>query len=417
MTLAALSVLTSESSGQDTIPDYELSRMPVRERPHPEYDPIGYRAGSIFFYPKLYAGARFDSNVFATPGNRQSDWAAIISPELTITNAAPRFMPVEPPKFAYELNLGADIYQFRRLSSEDRIDARADLKTKWEIAQDLTFNGNILVARRHDERGDSSLPANAAEPIPYTDVRAEATMNKTLNRLGIEFNGTVRRLDYEDVLSVSGAPLLQSARNGTIFSAYVKPHYEFSPGYKAFVRVRANTRDYEGAGVLDRDSNGYDIRGGLDFVVTPLIFGSVEVGYLSQEYNNALIAPFDGISFAAKGKWLVTPLVTISASAERAVAETITPQFDARLDTIYGVQIDYELMRNVILYAGAKHRHEEFSGLPRTDDVAQISAGIDYYMNRHLKFGLRYDYQNRDSTVPVFNFDRHMVTISAKTQY
>lgn len=417
MTFAALAMMTPDASAQDALPDYELSRMPVRERPHPEFDPIGYRMGSIFFYPALTAGVRYDSNVFATPDNKQSDFAAIVSPQLTITNRAPRFTAVSRPKFEYELDLGADIYRFRRLDSEDRVDARANLKTNWEIAHDLTFAGNFLIARRHDERGDSAQPLNAAEPVPYTDMRAEGTVTKNLDRLGIEFNASARRLDYEDVLSISGAPLTQSARNGTIFTTYVKPFYEFSPGYRAFARFRANTRDYEAVGALDRDSDGYDVRGGLEFVLTPLIFGSVEVGYLSQTYNNPLIAPFDGLSFAAKGKWLVTPLVTVSFGAERGVAETITPEFDARLDTIYSAQIDYEFLRNVIAYAGAKHRHEEFRGTPRIDDIVQFSAGVDYLMNRHLRVGLRYDYQDRDSTIPVFNFDRHMVTINAKAQY
>jgi hypothetical protein len=417
MTVAALTLSASDTGGQE-LPDYELSRMPVRERPHPEYDPIGYRSGSIFFYPKLSTGLRYDSNVFASPTNRRADLIFILSPELTITNAAPRFTPVSIPKFAYELNVGADIYKFRRFDSEDRVDARANLKTRWEIAHDFTFEGNFLAARRHDERGDTALPPDASEPIPYTDLRAEGIFTKYFDRLGVEVNGTARRLDYEDVISITGVPLVQAQRNGTILSTYIKPFYEFSPGYRAFVRLRANTRNYEAAGILNRDSNGYDIRGGVDFAVTPLISGSVEAGYLSQTYENPLIAPFDGLSFAAKTQWLVTPLVTISANAERSVAETITPDFEARLDTIYGVQIDYELMRNVILFGGLKFKKEEFRGVAqRTDNVKQISAGVEYLLNRNFRTTLQYQFQDRDSNLPIYTFDRHTVTLNVKAQY
>jgi hypothetical protein len=342
----------------------------------------------------------------------------ILSPELTVTNVAPRFTPVAVPKFSYELTLGADIYKFRRFETEDRVDARVQLKTRYEIAHDLTFEGNFLAARRHDERGDTALPPDASEPIPFTDLRAEGILRKYFDRLGVEVSGNARRLDYEDIVSTTGVPLAQTQRNGTILSAYVKPFYEFSPGYRAFVRLRANTRNYEAVGALNRDSSGYDIRGGVEFAITPLISGSAEIGYLSQDYENPLITPFDGLSYAAKVQWLVTPLVTVSASAERSVAETITPDFEARLDTVFGAQIDYELMRNVILFTSVKIKKEEFRGLAaRTDDVRQISAGVEYFMNRHLRTTLQYQFQNRDSNVPIFTFDRHTVMLNVKTQY
>jgi hypothetical protein len=416
MTLAAITFATTEAESGE-IPDHELAQMAVRDRPRAGYEPIGYRMGQHFFFPSLGAGFRYDSNIFASPANPQSDLAFVLSPGLTVTNA-PRFGGPTPSAFTYQLDLNADLYRYRRFESEDRADAQAKLKTRWELAHDMTLEGNFLVARKHDERGDSALPPEAREPIPYTDLRAEGVFTKHFGRFGVELNANVRRLDYEDIFSVSGAPLSQNARNGSIFAAHIKPFYEFSPGYRGFVRFRGNTRDYEGIGILNRDSDGYDIRGGLEFAVTPLIKGSVEVGYLSQTYDNTLIAPFDGLSFAAKAQWLVTPLMTVTFNAERSVAETVTPDFEARLDTVYGVQIDYELMRNVILFSSVKLKQEEFRGVTaRTDDVTQYSAGVEYLMNRHLSATLQYQFQDRDSNVPIYNFDRHVVNFGVKAKY
>lgn len=417
MTLAAITLANTETEAGE-IPDHELAQMAVRDRPRSGYEPIGYRMGQHFFYPSIGVGFRYDSNVFASPSNPQSDIALVVSPGLTVTNV-PRFQTGFPTPFTYELNLDADIYQFRNFETENRTDAQAKLKTRWELAHDFTIDGNFLAARKHDLRGDTALPREAREPIPYTDLRAEGVLTKQFNRLGIELNANVRRLDYEDVLStVTGLPLDQSARSGSIFSAHIRPFYEFSPGYRGFVRFRGNTRDYEGAGALNRDSNGYDIRGGLEFAVTPLIRGSAEIGYLSQTYDNPLIAPFDGLSYAAKAQWLVTPLMTISFLTERSVAETVTPDFEARLDTVYGAQVDYELMRNVILFTGFRIKQEDFRGFAtRTDNVTQFSAGADYLMNRHLRATLQYQFQDRDSTLPQYNFDRHLVTFGVKAQY
>jgi hypothetical protein len=416
MTFAAFTFATACPKAGE-IPDHELAQMAVRDRPRPGYDPIGYRLGPHFFFPSIGLGYRFDSNAFATTGASPSDSAFVISPGLAVTND-PRFQGSTPSIFTYELNLNADIYRYRRFETEDRTDASAKLKTRWELSPDMTLEGNFLAARKHDERGDTALPPNAREPIPYTDLRAEGVFTRRFGRLGVELNANVRQLEYDDILSVTGAPLPQAARSGSIFAAHVKPFYEFSPGYRGFVRFRGNTRDYQGIGTLNRDSNGYDIRGGLDFVLTPLIRGSAEIGYLSQTYDNPLIAPFDGLSFAAKAQWLVSPLMTVTFNTERSVAETVTPDFEARLDTVYGAQIDYELMRNVILFASAKQRKEDFRGVAvRTDDVTQLSAGAEYLMNRHLRMTLQYQFQDRNSNIPVYNFDRHLVTFGVKAQY
>lgn len=416
MTLAAFTLATGEAKAGE-IPDHELAQMAVRDRPRPGYDPIGYRIGPHFFFPSIGMGYRFDSNAFATPGANSSDSALVFSPGLMVTNQ-PRFQGSTPSVFTYQFDLNADIYKYQRFDTEDRTDASAKLKTRWELSPDMKLEGNFLAARKHDERGDTALPPDAREPIPYTDLRAEGVFTRQVGRLGVELNANIRRLEYDDIQTVAGAPLSQSARNGSIFAAHVKPFYEFSPGYRGFVRLRANTRDYEGIGTLNRDSNGYDIRGGLDFVLTPLIRGSAEVGYLSQTYDNPLIQPFDGLSFAGKVQWLVTPLMTVTFNAERSVAETVTPDFDARLDTIYGAQIDYELMRNIILFASAKQKKEEFRGISeRTDDVTQFAAGAEYLMNRHLRMTLQYQFQDRNSNIPVYDFDRHLVTFGVKAQY
>ena len=298
MVVFALTTASSASYGDEPLPDYEASRIPVGDRLHPDYDPVGYRLGSLFFYPALSAGLRYDSNVFASGANPRSDWAALISPELTIRyGTLPSAYRQNPSRFSYEINLNADIYQFRDLTSENRVDARGRLRTHWDIAQDLQLDTAFEAARKHDERGDSSSPLNAATPVPYNDLRGEATLTKTIGRYGVAFNGSVRNLTYENVNSFEGRLLDQSGRDGTIYSTYIKPFYEFAPGYRAFVRAAANTRNYEASGADNRDSHGYDVRAGLDFAVTPLISGSVEVGYMSQTYDNPLIRPVDGLSF------------------------------------------------------------------------------------------------------------------------
>ncbi|ARQ02430.1 outer membrane beta-barrel protein [Pseudorhodoplanes sinuspersici] len=418
MLLFGTAVTSTAGFADEALPDYEMSRIPVGERVHPGYEPIGYRVGGVFFYPRLLAGMRFDSNVFATPTNAQSDIYFVLSPQLTVKYG--RGTPgaeLNPSRFSYQIDLGADIYRFRKFDSENRVDARGRITTNWDIAPDLQFDTAFEAARRHEERGDSSQPQNAAKPVPYNDLRGEATLTKTWGRFGVALNAGVRNLTYEDVDTFGGAVLDQTQRDGTIVSTYIKPFYEFSPGYRAFARLRGNWREYAATGTQNRNSDGYEARGGVEFALTPLISGSVEAGYMSQTYENPLILPVDGLSLKGELLWLATALITVRANAERAVAETITPGFGPRLDTLFGGQIEYELLRNVIVKAGGSFKQEDFQDSPRKDDVTRWSAGIDYTLNRHLSIGGRYDFVSRESTIPTYSFDKHVVMFNVTAQY
>ncbi|MES1155260.1 MAG: outer membrane beta-barrel protein [Pseudorhodoplanes sp.] len=418
MTLTVLAGLTSAGHADDALTDEQLSRIPVKDRPHPEFDPAGIEYNSIFFYPKLTTGLRFDSNVLATQTNPRSDVALVFSPELTVRSIPKTYgFDPNPQPFWYEFNIGADIYRFHNVTTENREDAHARLFTHKEFSQDLFVDTTFEAARKHTERGDSSTPPDARNPIPYTDIKGELALTKTFNRFGVMVDGSARNLAYGNVDSINGGTLDQSWRNGTIFTGYVKPFYEFSPGYRAFVQLQANTRNYDGTGDLNRDSHGYLIHGGVDFVVSPLIFGSVAVGYLSESYDNPAIAPIDGLSFSAKATWMMTKLMTATFSAERSVDETVTPGFNGLLRTSFGTRLDYEFLRNLIIYAEPKYILEDFPGTTRDDKVAKISAGFDYLMNPKWKLGLRYDFIDRNSTIPTFTYDEHVVTFNVTTQY
>lgn len=396
-------------AGSQILPDYELTQIPVALRPHPDFDPHGIQLGSTYFYPSLTGGLMYNSNVFAEPKDKQDDFAFVISPRLAVLH--------DKPRASYQAEFGADIYQFDKFTEQDRINAFARLQTENEIREDIEFKTRFEASKKHDIPGEASSQLNAAEPIPYTDLRGQTELTKTFNRFGVSIDGTARSLSYENVRSFSGELLDQTWRDGEIFTASVKPFYEFSPGYRAFARFRANTREYDGEGELNRNSEGYDITGGLDFQATPLILGSVQVGYMSETYSNPLIEPIDGLSFLGEATWLMTPLVTLTVAGERTVAETTTPDFFGRLDTSVGVRLDYEVLRNLIVSVEPKFIRQDFPDTVRKDDVVMAGAGLQYLMSPFARIGVDYDYIDRESTLPEYSFDQHVVIFNVTAQY
>jgi hypothetical protein len=228
--------------------------------------------------------------------------------------------------------------------------------------------------------------------------------------------GRVRHLTYEDVEAFGGGVLDQGFRDGTIITTTVKPFYSFAAGHRAYVRIDLSKRDYAGEGALNRDAQGYDARAGVDFHLTSMLLGSAELGYLAYDYDNPAIPSVEGVSAGAKLMWLMTPLMTVTFFAERNVAEVAAPDQEGRLDLIAGAQLDYEILRNLILSLEGAYKLEEFVGTPRTDEVVKLSTKLDYLLNANVNFGLSYKYIDRESDNPAFDFDKHVVMINVTAQ-
>ena len=388
--------------------DEDLANVPVRQRPRKDYAPVGVHADAFMIFPSVTVGMQYDSNVFART-EPIDDWALVTAPKLRVL--------ADRGDGYYELDLGAAHYTYEKLDSEERTDAHARFRMSRQLTSDLQWDAAFEAARRHELRGEAFSFTDAAEPVPYRDINAQTSVTRTFNRLGVMVGGRVRNLSYEDVSLSDGTPLDQSYRDGTIITTTLKPFYDFSPGYRAYARIDLSKRDYEGQGEQNRDSQGFDARGGLEFRLSSLLLGSVELGYLAYDYDNPLIPTVDGLSAGARVMWLMTPLMTLSFFAERSVAEMAAPDAEGRLDFSAGAQLDYEILRNLILSLEGVYKNEEYSGTSRSDDVVKLSAKLDYLLSRRLNLGLSYNYIDRTSENQLYDFDKHVVTFNVTAQH
>src|ERR1700744_1370950 len=79
-----LPILTDPDQRDDVAPE----DTPVKDRLRPEYQARGIRSGSWLFNPTLTAGTLFDSNVFSSDTNKQSDIAGLVGAALRARNSS-----------------------------------------------------------------------------------------------------------------------------------------------------------------------------------------------------------------------------------------------------------------------------------------------------------------------------------------
>jgi len=258
----------------------DLERQPVGQRVHEHLQPNGLVYADTFFYPEVSAGIEFDSNVFGEP-IAQDDYAYILSSALRILRSR--------EDSALGLVLTVKHFEFDRFQNENRTEASARLRLARKLSRGLEIEASLAAARRFETRGDSLADADSFVPVGYQDLDAQTLITKRFNRFGIALGAGIRSLHYDNGEFVDGVLLDQSSRNGVIFTGSIRPFYELMPGYNVFARMQVNQRDYEGNGNLNRDSKGYQATAGIEFPIVATISGSLQGGYLEQEYDSVLV--------------------------------------------------------------------------------------------------------------------------------
>ena len=79
--------------------------------------------------------------------------------------------------------------------------------------------------------------------------------------------------------------------------------------------------------------------------------------------------------------------------------------------------VDYELLRNLIVSPQIAIEQMDYSGISRDDLLIAPGIRVDYMANRYLHVGGEYFFYSRDSSVSLFDYERHILGLYAKAQF
>lgn len=376
----------------------------ISDRPRPELDPLGIRAGTFFIYPRVELDQIYNDNVFASGSNRDEDLITVISPSFD----------VKSNWSAHALNMQAGISAGRYWdnTSENYLDAFVGGDGRYDITRNLAAFGVARYERLHEERDSPDNPGfsvgGAAEPVEIDAFTARAGVISRGLRIGYQADVGYRRENYHDVDRVGGGRLDQDARDLDIYLANLRVSYEIAPRYEAFIRGGFNHRSYDtdDPGGFSRDSSGFRGHVGATIDLTGVTFAEVYVGYVFQDYEDSDLGSIDGIDFGGRLVWNVTQLTSIAANIDRRVQDSNTVALLAGggsalspgyLRTNVGVSVDHELLRNVLITGRIGYQNDNYENLDRDDDRIDIGAGIRYSLTRNFYVGGSYTYSHRSS--------------------
>lgn len=371
----------------------------VLTRDRGEYEPLGVRAGSFLVFPALEILETFNTNVYSTEDNERADLINSFQPSIDVNS--------DWSNHALSFFAGADVGVYMDEGREDYEDYNFGSTGRIDIQRQTNVGASIEYARGHGARSDSD-DAGGINPTLNDQYSVNLNGSHTINRVSIDVDGDLRRYDYIDSPTAAGGVSTGQTNNDdrdrNEWKGTMRLGYEIVPEYGAFfegsynVRAYLSTRDDIG---YDRDSSGYKITAGTQLDLTGVTQGEIFVGYLRQtpEETRLGLQTTSGFVFGTHLTWNATRLTTVRLNIDRNVAETTTAGVSGIDTTTGSVTVDHELLRNVLLDAGASLTNESYNGgVPqRKDNLFEIGAGTRYLLNRNFFVGAGYDFTHRAS--------------------
>jgi hypothetical protein len=381
----------------------------VMERERPEYTSDGIQKGAFIFNPALTVGLEFNDNIYGASSSEESDIIGIFNPAIDVSTTW--------SQHSLSGNLTATRREYADFNDESVWHLQGSALGRLDIVRGTFVEANVSYADLTEPRTSAGAANTAAEPIAYTTdqigLKGEREMGRTKFQLGVTRSG----FDYEDGILVGGGVADQDFRDRSEVVYTIRGDYAVSPATSLFARGRFNTREYDltpPAAPLLRDSEGYIADVGADFDIGGVARGSVAVGHIEQDYEDASLPDIDGFSTDVVVDWFPTQLTTVTGTASRGVFDAAVAGSGGFLGTAFGINVDHELRRNVVVSAGVTWGTDEYFGIDRQDDRWSATVSTTWYMNRNagVRASVAHFEQESSGTDGNQDFSSNVVAVS-----
>lgn len=383
----------------------------VTSRVRPELDPLGIRMGSFLFFPQLAVTAKYDDNLYSTETGEVDDTITIVNPEIQLRS--------DWNNHALNFVAGAEAGYYSENDSEDYINYFAGADTRLDITRGSLLKASAMYSILHEDRGFPD-GESGIEPTEYSLLATSGEYMHRFNRLSLGISGRFDRYDYEDGQLPDSSVINNDDRNRDEWQGALRLGYEVSPGFELFARgtyfVVSYDAEVDDFG-LDRDSTGYEAVAGTAFDITGITFGELFAGYRSQEADDIAFEPMKGPQFGGSITWNPSGLTTIKGDVVRVVEETTQVDSPGYFATRYGLGVDHELLRNLLLGLNGSYSTWNYEGIDRDDIYVRGGFYAKYLLNRHLYVSFNYDYTDRRSNLDAEDFVKNVYMLRLQTQY
>jgi hypothetical protein len=359
----------------------------VTERQQSEFDPEPVHAGAFEIWSRLAASADYNNNIFAEPNNADDDTIIHVQPDIDVRSMWS----------SHELTAGLGIDHREYVSNQDEstTDYTAFVGGRVDVQRAFNLRGRIDLAHLTEPRYEPA-GASSPDPVEYDRMAGQVGAAYRTDRFQLEGDVGQREDDFDGV---------NNFRDLTDSWVYGRASYAVSPDVAIFLQGRTSDLDYSAptGGNPNRDGTRSSVQVGANFELQAPFSGEVAIGNVQDEKDDPSQRDIDGLSLDGRLYWYPTQLTTVTFRAHQGVFDPGIPDVTNAVDTNYGVRVDHELRRNILLFGEVSGGRYEFEGTTlapydREDDFVEARFGAGYKLNKNMRLDASYSMQTRNSS-------------------
>lgn len=384
-------------------------------RPRPGYDPLGIDLfagpndpGSPFIlYPSVTVSGGWDDNVFRDENNRKDDFFVLVAPSLILAS----------DWVNHGLNLHATAGIMRNLRYDQNNFTAFDIGADGFL--DVGLDSQVFAAasfgREADGRDDVDDIGedNDNDLVKYWFNKQTLGFTTQFGDFSWLIQGDRLQLDYVNNEEN------QDDRDRVEYEVTSRLQYEFQPGVSVFVEGGYNWRDYRQVPDdfgIDRNSQGWQVRGGFVYDITGVLAAEASAGYVSQNPADDRFGDTSGLAVDANITWNPTDLITIRGLAGTTINETTLDHASTGRAIYGGLGFDYDIDDNLYFTSNALYTTVNFEPQDgfeaRNDDIVQGDAGLVWLINENFSLRGTYIHTRRYSSEAGEDYTDNMVLLS-----
>ena len=381
----------------------------VRDRPRAAFEPDGIRVGNYIMMPEIGFRTSFTRDTFEAPGRPPRDFRYELLTGIELRSQLPR----------HQLDIKAEGRAVTYQEQDDLhyVDGKIKVVGRIDITHATSLFGNLTTELVHDEAVDAERPKGARSPPSVLKLRGDSGLQFRNGRIDAAVGARYTRFEYHDAEANDGSQIDMSASDFWTLEPFVALGARLSPGYRVFGELLGRIQKNRGDELIDRDADGFQVSGGVEMELSPVVKVMLKGGYFQQDYRQPGLTDISTPVYEARLEWYVTPLVTLTFDTRREVRATTFGDASGRVSTSYNAKADYEMWRNLIVTAETSYKMSDYIGESRSDQVWSGRLGLEYMASKHWLFTAGYEHQALRSNESELDRRIDKFTIGAKYRF
>lgn len=365
----------------------------------PTSGPASVQVGTTPFYftPYMGFGAGYDDNLFLSNSNEKSSTLYVFSPGFTLD--------ARSPNSVVRLSHQSQIGRYGQSEEDNYVDHTSLAQMDFAFDRRNFLRVGITHLRAHDPRGSTDRPI-AGRPDRYRLTNPFVTYAfgapGAAGRIEAYYNNANKRYLNNRETTVNS-----DRRTEEFGGAF---YWRVMPKTYLLAEARETRIGYRSPAVpLDARERRY--YGGVSWEATAATTGTLKAGRLERDFDSDR-PDFSGTSWEGIITWAPRSYSKFDFYTARQTNES-TGLGNFILTSIYGVTWNHAW--NSLMSTGVDYRHakDDYQGFDRRDKTNAVNLKVGYKFRRWLTLGAEYTHTQRDSNLPLFEYDKNLYLLTA----